>query len=97
MSSLKELHQEILKTQQDIAVTYGRVVGMETELKKKLSEDNTSGIEKRLDELHLQLQSIVNLLNKLKNTQEDNTPRKLTVDLHEHDNNNEGTDEVDNE
>lgn len=38
MSSLKELYHEIIKTQQDIAMTYGRVVLVENELKKKLAK-----------------------------------------------------------
>lgn len=63
MSSLKELYHEILKTQQDIAVTYGRVVGVENELKKKLSEEiKYESIDERLDNLQSQLNNIVKLL-----------------------------------
>nr|UYX49689.1 PrGVORF55 [Darna trima granulovirus] len=63
MSSLKELYFEILKTQQDIAVTYGRVVAVENELKKKLSEDNKNdSIDERLDKLQQQLNDVVTLL-----------------------------------
>nr|AIU36850.1 ORF62 [Cydia pomonella granulovirus] len=63
MSSLKELHHEIIKTQQDIAVTYRRVVGVENELKRKLDEDNKSNsIDERLNNLQEQLGSVLNLL-----------------------------------
>lgn len=54
--SLKDLYHEILKTQQDIAITYGRVVGVESALKKKMSEENkTESIELRLDAMQRQL------------------------------------------
>nr|QGY99907.1 ORF62 [Cydia pomonella granulovirus] len=63
MSSLKELHHEIIKTQQDIAVTYRRVVGVENELKRKLDEYNKSNsIDERLNNLQEQLGSVLNLL-----------------------------------
>ncbi|ABC61183.1 unknown [Choristoneura occidentalis granulovirus] len=63
MSSLKELYHEILKTQQDIAVTYSRVVGVENELKKKLSEENkTESINERLNVLQQQLQELLSFV-----------------------------------
>ncbi|AKN80796.1 hypothetical protein [Diatraea saccharalis granulovirus] len=74
MSSLRELYHEILKTQQDIAITYSRVVGVENELKKKLSEDNrTKNIDERLNELQ---QQISDMLEMLKEKKDDNDEHK---------------------
>ncbi|ABQ52000.1 hypothetical protein SlGVgp057 [Spodoptera litura granulovirus] len=41
--SLKDLYNEIIKTQQDIAVTYSRLVAVETELKRSINKNNPSG------------------------------------------------------
>ncbi|QOD40022.1 Maph59 [Matsumuraeses phaseoli granulovirus] len=63
MSSMKDLYYEILKTQQDIAVTYSRVVGVENELKKKLSEENkTDNIDQRLNLLTQQFNVMMKFL-----------------------------------
>lgn len=71
MSSLKELYSEIIKTQQDIAVTYGRVVSVENELKKKLNEDNKNNtIDERLSSLQEQLNKNNTIDERLSNLQE---------------------------
>lgn len=68
--SLKELYNEIIKTQQDIAVTYGRIVVVENELKKKINEENQSeDIVGRLEELQKQVDSVVSLLVQINNQQ----------------------------
>ncbi|AAQ21655.1 unknown [Cryptophlebia leucotreta granulovirus] len=81
MSSLKELYNEIIKTQQDIAITYGRVVGAENELKKKLDEDNkNNSIDDRLNELQHQLSSVLNLL-KPKTEEKEKEEDQAIVDI----------------
>nr|ADO85482.1 unknown [Pieris rapae granulovirus]AGS18815.1 ORF55 [Pieris rapae granulovirus] len=77
MSSLKELYHEIIKTQQDIAMTYGRVVLVENELKKKISEDNKNNeINEKLDDLQQQIKDVVDLL---KEKQEQEKLNETTV------------------
>ncbi|AER41488.1 hypothetical protein [Epinotia aporema granulovirus] len=62
--SLKELHQEIIKTQQDIAITYSRIVSVENVIKNKLSERTPNDvITAKLDNLHSQLNHVVELLS----------------------------------
>ncbi|AIS92059.1 hypothetical protein [Erinnyis ello granulovirus] len=84
MSSLKELYNEIIKTQQDIAITYTRVVNVENELKKKLNEDNkNNSIDERLSDLQEQLKNVIKVLtdkNQLSNEQANDD---LHVDEHD--------------
>ncbi|UYE99014.1 MAG: Clas53 [Betabaculovirus sp.] len=71
MSSLKELYSEIIKTQQDIAITYSRVVSVENELKKKLNEDNKNNtIDERLSSLQEQLNNVIKVLKSNLNNKE---------------------------
>ncbi|AEB00342.1 hypothetical protein [Clostera anachoreta granulovirus] len=63
MSSFKDLYNEIVKTQQDIAVTYVRVVEVENELKKKLNQTvGTQSVDERLNELQVQIKDVIKLL-----------------------------------
>lgn len=62
--SLKELHQDIIKTQQDIAITYSRIVSVENVIKNKLNERTPNDvITAKLDNLHSQLNHVVELLS----------------------------------
>ncbi|AAS82679.1 ORF59 [Agrotis segetum granulovirus] len=68
--TLKDLYNEILKTQQDIAVTYGRIVSLENDLKKKIDTDNKSDtIVNRLEDLQNQVDTALNLLEKINKKQ----------------------------
>nr|ANY57569.1 PlxyGVORF50 protein [Plutella xylostella granulovirus] len=66
MSSIKDLYNEIIKTQQDIAVTYQRVAAVENEIKKKLQEHaNSNTVDFKLDSVLTQLGATVPLLSKI--------------------------------
>nr|WPN08680.1 hypothetical protein [Cnaphalocrocis medinalis granulovirus] len=65
MATLKELFQETLKTQKDIAVLYNRVVGVENELKETLQTKGytINNITNRLENLHDKLDNVLLKLN----------------------------------
>lgn len=52
--SYKDLYQEIIRTQQDIAVTYQRLVAVENELKRNINESSVAPLDlnAKLDALH---------------------------------------------
>lgn len=62
--SYKDLYQEIIRTQQDIAVTYQRLVAVENELKRNINESNTLPINfsTKLDVLQQKVDLLLNQL-----------------------------------
>lgn len=62
--SYKDLYQEILRTQQDIAVTYQRLVAVENELKRNISESVVvpPHLNAKLDELQQKIDMVIKQL-----------------------------------
>jgi uncharacterized phage infection (PIP) family protein YhgE len=67
--SFKDLYNEIIKTQQNITVTYARIVNVENELKKKLDQESTKfeHVSKQLADIQNQLDEALPLFKKLLN------------------------------
>lgn len=59
--SYKDLYQEILKTQQDIAVTYQRLVAVENELKRNIKDNKTNpeDLYEKLNSLQQKVEIII--------------------------------------
>ncbi|AJK91723.1 ORF062 [Spodoptera frugiperda granulovirus] len=62
--SYKDLYQEILRTQQDIAVTYQRLVAVENELKRNISESVVlpPHLNAKLDDLQQKIDMVIKQL-----------------------------------
>ncbi|QBQ01612.1 PlxyGVORF50-like protein [Hyphantria cunea granulovirus] len=67
--SFKDLYNEIIKTQQNITVTYARVVNVENELKKKLDRESNKfeHVSKQLMDVQNKLDEALPLFKKLLN------------------------------
>ncbi|ACH69428.1 hypothetical protein PsunGV_gp078 [Pseudalatia unipuncta granulovirus] len=68
--SYKDLYQEIIRTQQDIAVTYQRLVAVENELKRNINESNTlpTNFSAKLDVLQQKVDLLLDQLLVTTNT-----------------------------
>ncbi|AKR17506.1 hypothetical protein [Mocis latipes granulovirus] len=80
--SYKDLYQEIIRTQQDIAVTYQRLVAVENELKRNINDKNNLlpvGVAAKLDNL----QNKVDYLLKQLIVNEPTEDKQTIVEEHE--------------
>lgn len=89
--SYKDLYQEIIRTQQDIAVTYQRLVAVENELKRNIHESNTlpTNFSAKLDVLQQKVDLLLNQLLvaaepvKLKDNKQEETAEQVEDDKQE--------------
>nr|AXS01084.1 ORF064 [Spodoptera frugiperda granulovirus] len=80
--SYKDLYQEILRTQQDIAVTYQRLVAVENELKRNISESVVlpPHLNAKLDDLQQKIDMVIKQLFVEEKPEEEAEPTTVSVE-----------------